>query len=81
MQNPKRIYLPWFRPIHDDLDFARIHSKTIFGKDEPKVLDSVFGKETLVGSGIECIELKTTEYFPDMLDVVGGIVGENENVI
>ena len=74
-------YLPWFRPIHDDLDLARIHGKTICGKDEPKVLDSVFGEETLVGLGVKCIELETPEYFPYMLDVIVGIVGKNKDVV
>ena len=61
--------------------FARIHSKAIFGKDEPKVLDSVFGKETLVRLGIECIESEPSEYFPYMLYVINGIVGENQDVV
>ena len=74
-------YLSWFRPIHDDLDFARIHGKTIFCKDEPQVLNSVFGKETLVRSGIECIESETLEYFLYMLYVFVWIVGKNKDVV
>ena len=74
-------YLPWFRPIHDDLDLARIHGKTIFGEDEPKVFDSVFGEETLVGSGIKCIESEMSEYFPYMFDVIVGIVRKNKDVV
>ena len=50
-------------------------------KDEPKVLDSVFGKETLVGLGIECVDSETVEYFPYMLYVIDGIVGENQDVV
>ena len=63
------------------MDFVRIHSKAIFGKDEPKVLDSVFGKETLVGLGIECVDSETAEYFPYVLYVIDQVVGENKDVV
>ena len=74
-------YLPWFRPIHDDLDLVRIHGKTIFGEDEPQVFDSVFGEETLVRLGVKCIESETSEYFLYMLDVIVGIVRKNKDVV
>ena len=54
---------------------------SVFGEDEPKVFDSVFREETLVGLGIKCIESETSEYFPYMLDVIVGIVGKNKDVV
>ena len=75
------LHLAGFGPVGDGFDFIQCHCKTVGGEDIAKVFDGVLVELALFCFSEKVIGSETTENFADMLWVIVGVVGVNENVI
>ena len=73
--------LPGFGPVQDRLDLRLRHRKSGGRENVAEVLDGVGVELALVRAGIEPVLAEASEYLFDVLAVLLGVVGVDEDVV
>ncbi len=75
------LYFRWLWPVHDSLDFNRVHHYTVFGDDESKVVHLLTFEFAFLQSEEQLVGMEGLEYLssdPPMVCKGGGV---DEDVI
>ncbi len=75
------LHFLWLGPILNYLNFHLVHGESLRRQNVSKVLHSLRVKLTFVGMGKKPVLAKVSEHFFDMLVMIYGIIGINEDVV
>ena len=71
----------WFQPILDNLDFIGGHHQAVGSEHVSEVFTGSDVKFTFICTGEKAISAESAEYFPDVLVVLGKVIGIDQYVV
>ena len=71
----------WFQPILDDLDFVWGHCQAVRREHISEVFTGSDVEFAFICRGEKAVSVESAEYFPDVLFVLGKVVGIDQYVV